>query len=332
MTLFKWSRTASSNATADSTINWSEGQAPSSINDSARAEMAAVAKYRDDIAGAITTGGTSTAYTVSSYQGYDTLANMDGKVIAFTPHATNGGTTTLNVDGLGAKPLRSAPSVELPAGTLILGTPYVATYNNSSGVWYLQSFFGNPYNVPIGSGMIWFGTSAPNSNFVFPYGQAVSRTTYATLFSIVSTAYGTGDGTTTFNLPDLRGRVTAFLDNMGGSAASRLTTIGSGTTLGATGGEETHTLLTTEIPAHTHVNTLTDPGHRHDFSLPIYNNAAAGVYVADATSPQHNTYNSSTVIQTATTGITITNASAGGDGAHNNLQPTMLVNCVMRII
>ena len=162
--------------------------------------------------------------------------------------------------------------------------------------------------------------------------QIVLRHQTLTLFVATGTAYGAGDGTTTFNLPDLRGRVTAFLDNMGGSAASRLTTIGSGTTLGATGGEETHTLLTTEIPAHTHVNTLTDPGHRHDFSLPIYNNAAAGVYVADATSPQHNTHNSSTVIQTATTGITITNASAGGDGAHNNLQPTLLVNCIMRII
>lgn len=64
MTLYKWSQTASADATADSTINWAEGQAPSSINDSARAMMAATAKYRDDIAGAIVTGGTATAYTV----------------------------------------------------------------------------------------------------------------------------------------------------------------------------------------------------------------------------------------------------------------------------
>ena len=129
--------------------------------------MAAVAKYRDDIAGAITTGGTSTAYTVSSYQGYDTLANMDGKVVAFTPHATNGGTTTLNVDGLERSCCDRVPSVELPAGTLILGTPYVATYNNLSGVWYLQSFFGNPYNIPIGGMLPFAGTTAPNSSFVF---------------------------------------------------------------------------------------------------------------------------------------------------------------------
>src|SRR6202012_1716298 len=113
MTLYKWSQTASADATADSTINWAEGQAPSSVNDSARAMMAATAKYRDDIAGAIVTTGTSTAYAVSSYQGFDTLANLNGQMIAFTPHVTNGTSgspgISLEVDSLGAKPLRLSP-------------------------------------------------------------------------------------------------------------------------------------------------------------------------------------------------------------------------------
>src|SRR6266576_1010740 len=94
MTLYKWSQTASADATADSTINWAEGQAPSSINDSARAMMAATAKYRDDIAGAIVTSGTSTAYAVSTFQVFDTLAHLNGQMVAFTPHATNGATVT----------------------------------------------------------------------------------------------------------------------------------------------------------------------------------------------------------------------------------------------
>ena len=153
MTLYKWSQTASSDATADSTINWAEGQAPSSVNDSARAMMAATAKYRDDIAGAIVTVGHVHGYTVSSYQVFDTLAHLDGQMIAFTPHATNGATVTLNVDWLGAKPLRTAPGVELLAGTIIQGTPYVAVYNNGDGAFYLQGFYGNPYNVPLGAGM-----------------------------------------------------------------------------------------------------------------------------------------------------------------------------------
>ncbi len=251
MTLYKWSQTASSDATADSTINWAEGQAPSSVNDSARAMMAATAKYRDDIAGAIVTGGTSTAYTVSSYEVFDTLAHLGGQMIAFTPHTTNGATVTLNVDSLGAKPLRSAPGVELLAGTIIQGTPYMATYNNSDGAFYLQGFFGNPYNIPLAGGMPFFASTAPNSSFVFPYGQAISRTTYSTLYSLLTTTYGTGDGSTTFNIPDLRGRVLAGVDNMGGSAANRLTTGGSGiagTTLGATGGAETETLTLAQLP------------------------------------------------------------------------------------
>src|ERR1700742_1557744 len=172
MTLYKWSQTASADATADSTINWAEGQAPSSVNDSARAMMAATAKYRDDIAGAIVTGGTSTAYTVSSYEVFDTLAHLGGQMIAFTPHVTNGATVTLNVDSLGPKPLRTSPGAELPAGTIMQGTPYVATYNNSDGAFYLQGLYGNPYNVPLLGGLDFWDTVAPNSSFIFPMGQA----------------------------------------------------------------------------------------------------------------------------------------------------------------
>jgi hypothetical protein len=118
MSFFKWSKTANNNANADGTINWAEGQAPSTVNDSARAMMAAAAKYRDDIAG-VTTGGTATAYTVASNQVFDSLVSMDGKLIALVPHVTSGaGPVTLNVDGLGAKALRAAPGVELAAGTL----------------------------------------------------------------------------------------------------------------------------------------------------------------------------------------------------------------------
>ena len=76
MSFWKWSRSASSNATADGSINWAEGMAPSAVNDSARAMMAAAAKFRDDISGSLGTSGTSTAYTVSSNQIFDTLAHL----------------------------------------------------------------------------------------------------------------------------------------------------------------------------------------------------------------------------------------------------------------
>jgi microcystin-dependent protein len=270
MSFFKWSKTANNNATADSTINWAEGQAPSTVNDSARAMMAAAAKYRDDAAGAITSGGTATAYTVTSNQSFDSLANLDGKIIAFVPHVTNSTPVTLNVDGLGAKPLRSAPGVDLGVGVMVQGTPYVAVYNNSAAEWYLRGFFGpTDYSIPLGAGLPYFGAAAPNSKFVFPFGQAISRATYAGCFALLGTTYGAGDGATTFNLPDLRGRGLFGKDDMGGAAAGRITLGGSGiagTALGAAGGAQTHTLAISETPSHTHANALSDPGHTHGVS------------------------------------------------------------------
>src|SRR6476659_10202145 len=134
---YNWSKTAASNASADSTVNWAEGQSPSSVNDSARAMMASVAGWRDDISGTITTGGSSTAYTLTSNQVFDSLAHMNGAMISFYPHATNGASATLNVDGLGAKPLRTSPGVAVVAGTLILGAPYTFVYNNADAAFYL---------------------------------------------------------------------------------------------------------------------------------------------------------------------------------------------------
>jgi microcystin-dependent protein len=329
MTLYKWSQTASADATADATINWAEGQSPSSVNDSARAMMAATAKYRDDIAGAVITGGTSTAYTVSSYEVFDTLGHLNGQMIAFTPHATNGATVTLNVDSLGAKPLRSAPSIELLAGVLIQGTPYVAVYNNSDGAFYLQGFFGNPYSVPLLGGMDFWDTIAPNSSFIFPAGQAISRTTYAAAFARWGTTYGAGDGSTTFNVPDKTGRVSAMKE----AVATRLTAAAGGVdgaTMGSVGGAQTHTLTASEIPAHTHPNTLTDPGHSH---VTDKNNGASPTVGVNAAGSNLLVNPSNGNTNSATTGITINNiANTGGGGAHAIVQPTIVCNYIIRII
>jgi microcystin-dependent protein len=330
MTLYKWSQTASADATADSTINWAEGQSPSSVNDSARAMMAATAKYRDDIAGAIVTGGTSTAYSVSSYEAFDTLAHLNGQMIAFTPHITNGATVTLNVDSLGAKALRSAPGIEILAGTLVQGTPYVATYNNSDGAFYLHSFYGNPYNIPLGGMMPYLGATAPNSSFVLPYGQAVSRTTYATLFSLIGVTFGAGDGSTTFNIIDLRGRIPVPQDNMGGTAAGRITSAGSsldGTTVGAAGGAQNYTLSSSQIPAHTHPNTLNESPHSH--TVPNVMTIGGGQSVGTGANLVLSTATTSSV----STGITITNAAnTGGGNPFPVIQPSIIVPWILRVI
>lgn len=338
MTLWTWSRTASANSNADSSINYAEGQAPSSLNDSARAGMAAVAKYRDDISGANITAGTSTAYTITSYQVFDTLAHMNGAMVAFVPHATSGTSPTLNVDGLGGKYIRSAPSVDLPDGALIAGTPYVVTYYNATAEWILQGGAVNPYSIPLGSGIDYWGAAAPNSAFALAYGQAISRTTYASLFTLFGTNYGSGDGSNTFNIPDTRGRVIAGKDNMGGSAASRLTSSYFGTsasTLGAAGGAESHTLTTAQLSAHSHSGTTNNQSsdHAHNWVSPT---TRTGTAVVTNGTPSNSFWSGSSL--EGTTGVSLNHNhvfatdSAGGGVAHNNVQPTIVSNYIIRVI
>jgi len=105
---------------------------------------------------------------------------------------------------------------------------------------------------PTGALTAFAGSSAP-TGWLLCYGQAVSRATYAALFSVVGTTYGSGDGSTTFNIPDMRGRVPVALDNMGGTDADRLTVAN---TLGDTGGKEKHLLLVAEMPSHSHLAGL----------------------------------------------------------------------------
>jgi microcystin-dependent protein len=101
--------------------------------------------------------------------------------------------------------------------------------------------------MPIASLMPYAGSSAP-TGYLLCDGAAISRTTYSDLFGIVGTTYGVGDGSTTFNIPDLRGRVIAGKDNMGGTSADNLTNAQAD----QLGGE-----LGSETNSHNHTNTST---------------------------------------------------------------------------
>lgn len=138
----------------------------------------------------------------------------------------------------------------------------------------------------------------PATGWIYCNGQAISRTDYSALFAKIGIAYGGGDGASTFNVPDLRGRTLAGIDD----GASRLTSTYFGTSpvLGANGGAESHTLSVAEIPAHTH-------------SFSRRGGPATGV---------NGTVNDNRA-NAAPDGVT--DNGTGGGGAHKNVQPTALI-------
>lgn len=132
-------------------------------------------------------------------------------------------------------------------------------------------------------------------------GAAVSRTTYAELFAAIGTAYGAGNGTSTFNLPNLKGRVPVGQD----------TTQTEFDTLGETGGAKTHTLSTAEMPQHTH-------GLR-----------ASGDEVGGYSLGTGGGFTNRPIITGASVGTASTGPS-GSTNAHNNLQPYLVMNYIIK--
>lgn len=150
--LRQWSTTAASNASADTGINWAEGQAASSVNDSARSMMAAMAKWMSDNQGALITTGGTTAYTATSATGYTALAN--GLTIVTRFNAANTGASTLNLDTLGAKAIRKfvgGAESAVVANDMVTNQPYMLVYNTAvngaAGGWVIM----NPANSGVSS-------------------------------------------------------------------------------------------------------------------------------------------------------------------------------------
>lgn len=172
--------------------------------------------------------------------------------------------------------------------------------------------------LPTGSLTAYAGSTAP-TGWLLCSGQEVSQTTYAGLYALLGSTYNTGGETSGyFRVPDLRGRTVAGLDNMGGTDAGRLDwqnvlgTVGT-SSITTDSGEQKHTLSTTEMPSHQHEQAAATA---YDLSNTVTWGATitegGGTYKVNQKSPQ-----SSTV-------------ATGGGGAHNNMQPTMLLNWIIK--
>jgi len=125
MSVYDWSTTALTNTTADSAINWQEGQGANTVNNSARAMMAAIAAYLRQTNGSVSSGGTGNNYTYTSPGGFAFTSYFQGMHIVFRSNRQNSSTATLNVDGLGPKTLRinggtqSARPGDIKSGAII---------------------------------------------------------------------------------------------------------------------------------------------------------------------------------------------------------------------
>lgn len=243
---------------------------------------------------------------------YTVVAADRGKVInatgtwtlSLTAAATLGDGFTFAIRNVGTGAITIDPNLseQISGATtyVIGGGEFVIVYCDGVGF----SFVGGSAS-PAGTVTGFAGSSAP-VDWLLCAGQAVSRSTYSVLFTAIGTTYGSGDGSTTFNLPDLRGRVVAGKDNMGGTAASRLTSPVAGSTLGANGGAQSHTLSVAEMPAHSH-NASVGYGYPNDMGSPALSYAPTVPSIS-----------------------TLTTASQGGGSAHNNVQPTLVLNYIIK--
>jgi microcystin-dependent protein len=243
--------------------------------------MKRIKELLNDLGGVATAGGTANAVTVTSSSPFTAYAS--GLRVTFKAVSDNTAATTLSVNSIGAKSIRKftlAGEVALSGGEIqedgIYELIYNAALNSAAGGWLLL----NPSQVDVvqpGIIMPFGGTTAPLGTLPCD-GTAVSRTTYAALFAAIGTTWGVGNGTTTFNVPDLRND---FL-----RGASGTLTVG--------------TKQTDALKTHTHTGTTSSDGtHSHN----VYggngeNTAVRGIGKSDAngigglTDTSGNTYHS----------------------------------------
>lgn len=207
--------------------------------------------------------------------------------------------------------------------------------------------------MPIGSVFDYPSATPPNSNYLLANGQAIGRVAYASLFTLISTTFGSGDGTTTFNIPNYTDRMAITAGNLYSLAAT-----GGATTHTLTQAEAPSGLLTLNDPGHFHTATSTDSGHIHNITdaghthTPRQNTAGSAGSSVGGTSTTITPANfaNGPTVSNATTGITINSGTAnisttvnpvstganlsdhGGNTAHSILNPYLSMYKLIRVL
>jgi microcystin-dependent protein len=314
-----WNESDSGNSTA-APDGAPEGMAPSGVDDTMRAMMGAIKRWYDWSIPKLT-GGTSTAYTLTYAVAPGAL--VDGMTHLVRFNAANGVGATLNVNNLGAIPLQYYSAGAWRAvPTFLFNTDTISrvAYNASAGAYFLLDVEGDTGEVKP-----FAGATAPAGHLLC-FGQTISRTAYAGLFAVLGTTYGAGDGSTTFNLPDLRGIVVAGKDDMGGTNANRLSSVMASTTLGAGGGQQTESAGVSVSGSLGASVSGTLNGTAHGYQGGTISDAAGS-------SGQSN-IEADVSLAVSVSGSLGGNASGtlgGSTAAVTNVQPTLILNQMIRI-
>lgn len=217
-----------------------------------------------------------------------------------------------------------------------------APSNNDYDIWYRIAEDGTPLDVrkwqagqwvaftvdyanvtnkpniaPVGQVMIWPTNTAPQ-DFLICNGQAVLRGQYAALFGVLGTTYGAGDGSTTFNLPDLRGRVPV-------GAGTGDATDATAWSLASKRGAETHVLTAAQGPEHQHLMFADQT--RNGTSVPAPSTTSSVARRLESSALDEYAMKAATDGTEATLGLT---AKSGTGAAHNNIQPSLTLNYIIR--
>lgn len=190
-----------------------------------------------------------------------------------------------------------------------------STDTATTNIYSLRSKADNS-NIPVGTGQEYYGDIAPYG-YLLCDGSAISRVAYGDLFAVLGTKFGAGDGSTTFNLPDRRSRVGVGYNSSDTSFAA----------IGKTGGEKTHVLTVAEMPSHNHTGWTDSQGNHAHIVNCVRDEQSDGPNAAGGGGPL--TAQPSTGAA-GTHGHNIGIGATGGNAAHNNMPPFIVVNYIIK--
>jgi hypothetical protein len=300
--IYSWSQTAATNNTADAAINFSEGQAPSTLNDSCRGVMSVLSRWRDDLSGVQpsnvvqTSGGAANAQTLTTNLSIAALTN--GWTVAFKAGFSNTSSCTMHVDSLGAKSIYRLSGTALLGGEIKAGAVYTITYHQPVDAWMLHSA-ANGDAFASGTAIVFYQASAPTG------WTAVAQNNKALRVVSSGGTGGTAGGTTAFtSVFTSRTVAQANLPNVNFTVSGTAATHTHGLSTVSTSSDGAHTHTYSSGASVQRNSTLATLNATADFSAGAYSTGSSGAHTHTLSG---NTDASGTLALTAT-------AASGGSG------------------